>query len=89
MELTLESYNFKRLSRGGEWYSENSGSRKFLFRSRNLGGVLKSLEVSFSFVSMLLGFSEFWPRGLGVSDFCFNGFDQNYDLSVYLIKNVR
>ena len=34
---------------------------------------------------------EFWPRGLGVSDVCFNGFDidQNYDESVYLIKSVR
>ena len=36
-----------------------------------------SLEISC--VSLRLGFSNFWPRGLGVSDFCFlaNGFDQN------------
>ena len=26
--------------RGGEWYPESSGSRKFLFKSQNLGGVL-------------------------------------------------
>ena len=30
-----------------------------------------SLEILFSCVSVLLGFSNFWPRGLGVSDFCF------------------
>ena len=28
-----------------------------------------SLEISFSCVSLRLGFSNFWPRGLGVSDF--------------------
>ena len=51
-----------------------------------------SLEISFSCVSLRLGFSNFWPRGLGVSaDFCFltNGFDQNNHKIVYLIKNVR
>ena len=32
-----------------------------------------SLEISFSCVSLPLGFSNFWPRGLGVSDFCFFG----------------
>ena len=51
-----------------------------------------SLEISFSCVSLHLGLSNFWPRGLGVSDFCFflaNGFDQNHDKIVYLIKNVR
>ena len=47
-----------------------------------------SLEISFSCVSLRLGFLNFWPRGLGVSDFCFlaNGFDQNHDKIVYLIK---
>ena len=40
-----------------------------------------SLEISFSCVSLRLEFSNFWPRGLGVSDFCFlaNGFDQNHN----------
>ena len=47
-----------------------------------------SLEISFSCVSLRLGFSNFWPRGLRVSDFCClaNGFDQNHDKIVYLIK---
>ena len=47
-----------------------------------------SLEISFSCVSLRLGFLNFWPRGLRVSDFCFlaNGFDQNHDKIVYLIK---
>ena len=50
-----------------------------------------SLEISFSRVSLRLGYSNFWPRGLGDSDFCFlfNGFDQSHDKIVYLIKNVR
>ena len=30
-----------------------------------------SLEILFSCVSLRLGFSNFWPRSLGVSDFCF------------------
>ena len=40
-----------------------------------------SLEISFSRVS----------SSLGVSDFCFlaNGFDENHDKIVYLIKSVR
>ena len=40
-----------------------------------------SLEISFSCVCLRLGFSNFWLRGLGVSDFVFlaNGFDQNPD----------
>ena len=38
-------------------------------------------EISFSGVSLRLGVSNFWPRGLGVSDFCFlaNDFNQNHD----------
>ena len=50
-----------------------------------------SLEISFSCVSLRLEFSNFWPRGLAVSDFCLltDDFDQNYDKIVYLIKNVR
>ena len=38
-----------------------------------------SLEISFSCVSLRLGFSNFWPRGLGVLDFCLlaKDFDQN------------
>ena len=50
-----------------------------------------SPEILFSCVSLSLGFSNFWPQGLRVSDFCFlaNSFDQNHDKSVYLIKNVR
>ena len=50
-----------------------------------------SLEISYSCVSLPLGFSNFWPPGLGVSNFCFlaNGFDQNSDKSVYFIKTVR
>ena len=41
-----------------------------------------SLEISFSCVSLRLGFSNVWPRGLGVSDFCLlaaKSFDQNHD----------
>ena len=30
-----------------------------------------SLEISFSYVSLRLGFSNVWPRGLGVSGFVF------------------
>ena len=30
-----------------------------------------SLEIPFSCVSLRLRFSNFWQRGLGVSDFCF------------------
>ena len=39
-----------------------------------------SLEISFSCVSMFLGFSNFW-REVSESDFCFlaNGFDQNHN----------
>ena len=50
-----------------------------------------SIEISFSCVSLLLGFLNFWAPGLGVSDFCFlaNGFDQNHDKIVYFIKNVQ
>ena len=50
-----------------------------------------SLEITFFCVSLRLGFSNFWPRGLGVSGFCLlaNGLDQSHDKSVYLIKNVR
>ena len=50
-----------------------------------------SLEISFSFASLRLRFSNFWSRGLGVPDFCFlaNGLDQNHDKIVYLIKNVQ
>ena len=44
--------------RGGEWYPENCGSRKFLFRSRNLGSICNE---SRSFV-----FHAF----LSVSHFC-------------------
>ena len=42
------------------------------------------LKISFSCVSLRLGFSNIWPRGLGVSDFCSlaKGFDQNHDKSV-------
>ena len=48
-----------------------------------------SLEISFSCISLRLGFPNFWPRGLGVSDFYLIGFDQNHDKIVYLIKNIR
>ena len=42
-----------------------------------------SLEILFSYISLHLGFSNFWPQGLRVSDFCLlaNGFDQNHDKS--------
>ena len=42
-----------------------------------------SLEISFSRFSLRLGFSNFWPRGLGISEA--HGFDQNHDQSVNLI----
>ena len=46
-----------------------------------------SLEISLSRVSLLLGFLNFRPRGLGVLDFCLlaNGFDQNLDKIMYFI----
>ena len=48
-----------------------------------------SLKISFSCVSvsLRLGFSNFWPRGLEVLEFCFlaNCFDQIRDKIVYLI----
>ena len=64
-----------------------NGARKI----QGLGNFCSDLEISFSCVSLRLGFSYFWPRGLGVSDFYFlaNGFDQNHDKIVNLIKNVR
>ena len=62
------------LMRGGEWYPENSGSRKFLFQSRNLEGVLnesRNLIFLCFFASRILkflaarswslGFLFFWP----------------------------
>ena len=51
-----------------------------------------SLEISFSCVSLRLGFSNFRPRGLGVSDFFFwstVSIKTMIKLPVYLIKNVR
>ena len=47
-----------------------------------------SLEILFSCVSLRLRFSKIWPQGLGVSHFCLlaDGFDQNHDKIVYLIK---
>ena len=71
--------------RGGEWYPENSGSRKFCSNFEISEEFSMSLEISFSCVSLRLGFSNFWLRGLG---FCFmaNGFDQNHEKIVYLIK---
>ena len=49
---------------------------------------LMSLEILFSCVSLHLGFSNFWPRGLGFLFFLAKGFVQNHDKLVYLIKNV-
>ena len=46
--------------RGGEWYPENSGSRKFLFQSRNLGGILnesRNLVYLYFFASRIIEFS--------------------------------
>ena len=57
--------------RGGEWYPENSGSRKILFQSRNLGGVFnKSRNLVFLcfFASRILQFLAARSRSLG---FCF------------------
>ena len=54
--------------RGGEWYSENSGSRKFLFQSRNLGGVLnesRNLVFLCFFASQIVKFLAARSRRLG------------------------
>ena len=71
-------FTLKYISRGGEWFPEKSWPRKFVFQSRNLGGVLNE---SWNLV-VHLGFSNFWPQGLGVSDFCLlvSSFDQNHDI---------
>ena len=74
-------------SRGGEWYPENSGSRKFLFQSRNLGGVLnesRNLVFLCFFASRILEFLAARSRSLGV--FLANGFDLCHDKIVYFIK---
>ena len=81
----------KSTARGGEWYPENSGSRKILFQSRNLGGVFnesRNLVFLCFFASRILEFLAARSRSFG---FCFlaNGFDQNHEKIVYLIKNVR
>ena len=55
-------------SRGGEWYPENSGSRKFLFQSRNLEGVLnesQNLVFLCFFASWILEFLAARSRSLG------------------------
>ena len=44
-----------------------------------------SLEISFSCVSLRLRFSNFWPESR-IFVFLANGFDQNHDKIVYLIK---
>ena len=54
--------------RGGKWYPENSGSRKFLFQSRNLGGVLnesRNLVFLCFFASRILEFLAARSRSLG------------------------
>ena len=75
--------------RGGEWYPENSGSRKFLFQSRNLGGILnesRNLVFLCFFASRILEFLAARSRSLGFLFFLANGLDQNHDKIVYLIK---
>ena len=50
-----------------------------------------SLEISFSCVSLRLGFSNFLAarsRSLGFLFFLANGFDQNHDKIVYLINPI-
>ena len=54
--------------RGGEWYPENSGSRKFVIRSRNLGRVLnesRNLVFLCFFASRILEFLAAGSRRLG------------------------
>ena len=50
-----------------------------------------SLEISFSCVSLRLGVSNFWPRGLGVSDFVLwlTVSIKSMKKIVFLIKNAR
>ena len=60
-------------SRGGEWYPEISGSRKFSFQSRNLGGVLndsRNLVFLCFFASRILEFLAARSRSLGFLVFC-------------------
>ena len=56
--------------RGGEWYPENSGSRKFLFRSRNLTVVLNeswNLILLCFFVSQILSIFAARSQSLATS----------------------
>ena len=78
-------------SRGGEWYLENSGSRKILFQSQNLRGVFnesQNLVFLCFFASWILEFlaARSWSLGSCLLPNCF---DQNHEKLVYLIKNVR
>ena len=55
-------------SRGGEWYPEKSWSRKFVFQSRDLGGVLNeswNLIFFHFFASQILKFlaARSWSLG--------------------------
>ena len=77
--------------RGGEWYPENLGSRKILFQSRNLEGVLnESRNPVFLcfFASRSLEFYAARSQTLGFR-FLADGIDQIHEKIVYLIKNAR
>ena len=57
-----------RNMRGGEWYQVNLGSRKFLFQSRNLRGVLnesRNLVFLCFFASQILEFLAARSSSLG------------------------
>ena len=92
MKSLIESQKEKALQkrtnvRGGEWYPENSGSREFLFQSRNLGGVSdesRNLVFLYFFATRNLEFLAMRSRSLGFFFFFFflgggNGFEQNHD----------
>ena len=76
-------------TRGGEWYPENSGSRKFFPLSRNLGGVLNESRNLVFLVFLCVSDSRIFGREVSESRifvFLADGFDQNHDKIVYLIK---
>ena len=61
------------------------GFWKILVRSRNLGGFVSCLEISFDRCFFCLGFSDFFPQGLGVSD----TFIEHLEISEFCLINSR
>ena len=80
--------------RGGEWYLENSGSRKFVFQSRNLGEVLnesRNLVFVCFFASWFLEFLAARSRSLRFFYFQYSDWLSRYLhlLDVRVAKNLQ